>query len=1247
MASIIVSLTLTVGLLVSVMVFVDYNVEVIVDEKISELEIDMYVYPDTYQSLDSINNIVKTMTYIDDSSNFITFKMDFIPEGSARNIFFALESTDKYNNTGRLVNGEEYFNISTYPDGIADFTPSEYTFDDIIINDDSVLVSYFTNEPTFISLTYESDVAVSLPDGGFGIHEGRVDSLGYFFNHSLIVGELVPDTDYIISGYFENLAHLRTEIVDEIFFTTLASASSDNNVPLYYDEEIEIVGNSSVKLSWKTDEKSMAIVSYGTDNVSLTEEMYDVDFFRFNHSVTLGPFDLNQTNYFKIFSWDAFGNIQNALEMSDTFSITTDLLDNTAPEIIFTGWFTRYPTILITWITSEPAYGNLSFGYFLDDISYYNIKDDSDSEDYLIRHAIGVMSYSSYETEEMGGIDIEAIERYNNTEYLKDGMFSFEENGTIISDNLASKYNLTIGDTFELSWIVYKQTGYSVFPKSLYFPFKVSAIAHTHNRTLGGDRIEEERGVELYPLFDILRNDPKEILMNYDYADYILETIASYAGGEDYVPGGVPRSDVLGNRFVYVWVDRENVIRSDNLEWSIFLLKSLRRQIELQTDPLIAFSPIEQTLIKVQAQVFFDRFFFLVFSVPTIGLTWYVTQYAANVTLIDRKEDIGLLKTKGVSFGQVASITGTEVGFIAIVGTSLGILVGTVNGWLMQSIVEFFSFDLSQIDTIQPFITPFTLLYSLIYAFIITIVGIGIPSLLLSRNFVVKILKAESEETGKLSRVFQKVRIDIILFVVGVGMMVLILSQGGLIAMVNPILEWLVLISPLILALGSIGMIGRSLPYFASPIVRLSKPFIGELNSLIKKQLTRRVNRSSSIMGVVLITVMLGVYTSISAHSIAEARVSEEHYSLGADLVVEPSLSRTLSSLNLTKMKEEIIAMDGIEEVSIVYYGRARLGGINDVPVMYVDPDSFKESAYTRNYFVKSNNINKSISKLDNNSIIISQGIIDEYGINLGDTFNASLMFGGIGGQGLPLRPVYLEVTDVSTHWPTFSPKTIASGAVLVYYYNQFVVNNNFLIMSSEFVDQAREDLGSNPLEDMNFFVKLDGTVAAAEIAYNIEVEYGNTVSITTAEENMATARESLEVRSYFSILTINLIFALIVTVFAISSFIAHIIKQRRYEFGVLKAIGLTNNGVASLIALETASLAIIGIILGFVIGYLTSFQLLKMIDFSFALPIHQVVSLYDFILIFILTVSAVIIGTWIPIRKIFKMEVMEVMAVD
>ena len=96
-----------------------------------------------------------------------------------------------------------------------------------------------------------------------------------------------------------------------------------------------------------------------------------------------------------------------------------------------------------------------------------------------------------------------------------------------------------------------------------------------------------------------------------------------------------------------------------------------------------------------------------------------------------------------------------------------------------------------------------------------------------------------------------------------------------------------------------------------------------------------------------------------------------------------------------------------------------------------------------------------------------------------------------------------------------------------------------------------------------------------------------------------------------------------------------------------LKAIGLTNNGVASLIALETASLAIIGITLGFVIGYITSFQLLKMIAFSFALPINQVVSLTDFILIFILTVSAVIIGTWIPIRKIFKLEVMEVMAVD
>lgn len=194
--------------------------------------------------------------------------------------------------------------------------------------------------------------------------------------------------------------------------------------------------------------------------------------------------------------------------------------------------------------------------------------------------------------------------------------------------------------------------------------------------------------------------------------------------------------------------------------------------------------------------------------------------------------------------------------------------------------------------------------------------------------------------------------------------------------------------------------------------------------------------------------------------------------------------------------------------------------------------------------------------------------------------------------------------------------------------YEPFLFNN-------EYFDQGRQ---INKGTVGSFDVVIDDAGKAAEISQTIDAIFANSPAETHTQSLYAYVQDQLKKIGDINYIIHAVLGAVFFTLlFSIGSVMMRAIQDRTPELAVLKTIGFSNRGIASLLYAEDLLLILTGVALALIVASLLLPLLAKELNTAFAgLPGIVVVEAFVIAVIF-----ALLIGLW-PVRRAMRIEIVD-----
>ncbi|MHA1613783.1 MAG: fibronectin type III domain-containing protein, partial [Candidatus Thorarchaeota archaeon] len=191
-----------------------------------------------------------------------------------------------------------------------------------VVDRNSATITWLTDEPATSKVEYATGSDLSNSTTTSEVTDLRKE-------HSVIISNLLSETTYyyrVISK--DSSGNLATS---SIYSFTAKSAKEDSTPPTIFNVATSSLSQTSVTISWQTDELSNSIVDYGT-TISLGLLAGNFEESTTSHSVTLTGLTASTTYYFQVRSQDASGNTATDNNSGNYYTFTT-LKDTTPPNI--------------------------------------------------------------------------------------------------------------------------------------------------------------------------------------------------------------------------------------------------------------------------------------------------------------------------------------------------------------------------------------------------------------------------------------------------------------------------------------------------------------------------------------------------------------------------------------------------------------------------------------------------------------------------------------------------------------------------------------------------------------------------------------------------------------------------------------------------------------------------------------------------------------------------------------------------
>lgn len=587
---------------------------------------------------------------------------------------------------------------------------------------------------------------------------------------------------------------------------------------------------------------------------------------------------------------------------------------------------------------------------------------------------------------------------------------------------------------------------------------------------------------------------------------------------------------------------------------------------------------------------------------------------AAFVFMVSRQileteeAEISVLKSRGVSGGQILSMYLLQSCLLALAGTAAGVPLGALITQALGSANAFLEFVSRRALPVRA--GRETALYALAAA-AVSILAMVLPV----RRYAKVSIVAQKQKKARRARPFwQKAFLDVI--ALGTALYGLYSFNGQKAQLAERILAGEVP-DPLLFLCSSLFIIGaglvaiRLIPLFVSAVFRVFRRLWSPaLYASFLKVLRQRANQDF-IMIFLVMTIALGVFNAQTARTINDSAEENTRYVTGADVVLREKWESNADqvaenpSLDLIYYEPDYgvyQTMEGAASVCKVFTDAnvscsVPGGTLKKTLLMAIDTDAFGRTAWFDASLLP-HHINEYLNAMAQNAraVLVSANFRDEYGLKLGDVIN----YWNTDSEST--RGIIYGFVD---YWPGYAPFTHEKSADGVYRETE-----NHLIVAN--LSQVQDVMGVRPY---SVWVRAkDG----AQFLYDYAETSGTRYAVfEDVDAKIVEMKNDPMIKSLNGVLTVGFIVALALCFIGFLMYWILSIRQRTLQFGIYRAMGMRMREILTMLLNEQMCISVLSIAVGAAVGHLAAKLYMPLIQIAYAssdsyLPLRTSVDVSD-----------------------------------
>ena len=520
--------------------------------------------------------------------------------------------------------------------------------------------------------------------------------------------------------------------------------------------------------------------------------------------------------------------------------------------------------------------------------------------------------------------------------------------------------------------------------------------------------------------------------------------------------------------------------------------------------------------------------FLLVFAVIALFVGTFIIYNTFTILLAQRTREMALLRAVGASRAQVLWSVVLEAVVVGLVAAALGLVVGVGVAAGLRALLDVIGLDIPSGGLV---ITTATVVTSFVVGLVVSVVSAIVPALRASR---IPPVAAMRDLAVDRPRSVVRLVIGAIVTVVGA-----VLVAVGLLGEVdNAILA--VGVGALALVIG-VAVLG---PLFAGPFsLVLGSPLPrlrGIAGGLARQNAARNPSRTSTTAAALMIGVTLVAFITVTVASLKASFASTLESNVRGDFVLDSGQFGPGAGLP-TGVAEAARQLPEVDSVASVRFLGIEIEGGGEI-VGAINPD-VKESLFDVGL------VAGAYADLDETGIAVHESKAEELGLALDDP--VPVRFVETGEQELRVRAIY-EDDDLVGDWFVGIPLAEAN------------VPDQF---------------------DFQVYIDLAPDVTAEEGRAALERVIADVPTAELQNQQEFRDAQTAQLDPILALVYALLFFSVWIALIGIANTLALSVFERTREIGLLRAVGMTRSQVRSMVRWESVIVALLGTVLGLVLG--------------------------------------------------------------
>jgi ABC-type antimicrobial peptide transport system permease subunit len=781
----------------------------------------------------------------------------------------------------------------------------------------------------------------------------------------------------------------------------------------------------------------------------------------------------------------------------------------------------------------------------------------------------------------------------DNSVLLKDAVFSNGSgtlgiNQTLIEEGSGNSSRYSLGDTVTLKIRVQNQT---MNPKTrtyetYYFTYNLtlankvqlsdSAFSIAASTSASSARVLLQQlilGTQLRkPSYSMMIIDNRTLFI-------ILTAI--------YNKNSLP-TDAIGIELL-TWFDRNAVVKPWDIAQSIADVQTIQNLINnnVRRDGYTPINLLTLTLTTIQQLILGEEIVFIVLALPVFFTAWYMGRTVSDVSLNLRRREIGLLQTKGFSKNQILRLFLTETIVLGLIASALGIVIGAI-------ILPFANLQTSVLGGFQ-LLDAYNIALAIVFGVMLAVISVFSPA---RKAANMKTVDAVREYSPGESESMLKIRWPLVSLILG-SYKIAALAVGfnlsaytiparnlfitilfGIAVFIDRILGY---VAPILFFWGFSRIFIQGSFKLQELIGKISSRLVSGLGEIATKNARLNTKRTAAVAFLLALIVGYGVSVIGGLASTDDYRQRSVYVNVGADISVQ-----MFSEINATLVKSQIDNLTGVSSSTIERWISVPTS-FGTIQARVIDPLRWQNTAYYEpNWFIgtdASNAINKlAVSNqtiiLDESvvgtSLVIGQNITVDFGTRI---YSLTIVgFFGVQAASIPTLLGLTPVAQQSTSYWSYIPESL---------YEQ---SSSVLPSSTRIL--VKEVPGTN------------GTKLAEEI----ETLNSNIKSVDSVDTQMKLIENNIFLSGPRRVQALGVPFAALTASVGVALLETTTLRERKKEITLTAVRGFSYMQIVKAQLLENLGIIIFSILLGTLVGYVTTMGNVQSQNTTIALVERRVV---------------------------------------